>query len=241
MHKRGKMDSGGGPRRGRAEIEMEDEGWVGNRGPLCPALRLATGGGREPGPQTKSEMLRGGRRPRKEMKGMLQGSLVPPTSVPSPLPFTFLSTPLSTTGLPLLDTLRRQTSVLHISTHPPQDTSTRRSSPWGHCPDAPRQLHGHSDTYGSIHRHPETLTVMVTVRHTHDRDSYPTPEPHRCTITQGPCQTCGPGHTQPHITTQAHSHVPTPDTECSLSSAHVSLHSVTPSRTYMCLPPCLTH
>lgn len=64
----------------------------------------------------------GSRRPRKEMKGMLRGSLVPPTSVPSPLPFTFLSISLSTTRLPLLDTFRRQTSVLHISTHPPQDT-----------------------------------------------------------------------------------------------------------------------
>lgn len=31
-------------------IEMEDAGWVGNRGPLCAAPCLATGGGRGPGP-----------------------------------------------------------------------------------------------------------------------------------------------------------------------------------------------
>ena len=48
---------------GEAEpgVEMEDGGW--EQSPAVPGPRLATGGGRGAGPQTKLETLRGGSRP----------------------------------------------------------------------------------------------------------------------------------------------------------------------------------
>ena len=61
---------------GEAEegIEMEDEGWVGNRGPLCPAPCLATGGGRGPRPPRQSRRCRMGEPARRRVRETQEGN-----------------------------------------------------------------------------------------------------------------------------------------------------------------------